>query len=117
MCINCMRFFQLTLNHFIRAVLSKFTIFIECVDIDFIFEPNKTYVLIFILREQFSDVRYYFHIVKFILFIRIIRQEHVSSTDINFAQHLINSFIVFSSWKSRKSRSDLLYLSTIVEFI
>ena len=34
MCINCMRYFQLTLNLFICAVLNKFTIFKECVDID-----------------------------------------------------------------------------------
>ena len=38
MCINRMLYFQLTLNHFIFAVLSKFTIFNECVDIDFICE-------------------------------------------------------------------------------
>ena len=35
---NRMLYFQLTLNNFIRAVLSKFTILNECVDIDFICE-------------------------------------------------------------------------------
>ena len=38
-------------------------------------------------------VKYYNHLIKYILFLRIIRQDFVSKPDLEIAQLLINSFV------------------------
>ena len=51
------------------------------------------YPLIYILQNQFQDRRYYYHIVKYILFLRLLRQDYVSDIDIANSQRLIDSFL------------------------
>ena len=51
------------------------------------------YLLIYILQNQFQDKRYYHHLIKFILHLRLLRQDFVSVIDIENSQILIDSFL------------------------
>ena len=57
------------------------------------FRTLGNYALIYILQNEFQDVRYYNHLVKYILFIRLLRQDFVSDIDNSNSQILINSFL------------------------
>ena len=49
--------------------------------------------MIYVFRNVFLNTEYYYHLVKFILFLRLLRQDYVSKLDIGNAKILINSFI------------------------
>jgi hypothetical protein len=53
----------------------------------------SSYVLIYIVKGKFYNENYYFHLIKYLLFLRLIRQELVSKEDLKIAQLLINTFV------------------------
>jgi hypothetical protein len=57
------------------------------------FRSLATYSLIYLLMDKFTDLNYYYNLVKYILFLRLVRQNYVSNEDNQFAQILINSFV------------------------
>jgi hypothetical protein len=57
------------------------------------FRSLSTYSLIYLLMDKFTDLNYYYNLVKYILFLRLVRQNYVSNEDNQFAQILINSFV------------------------
>ena len=57
------------------------------------FRTIAAYPLIYILKDQFSDLKYYYNLIKYILFLRLLRQDFVSETDIQNSYTLINSFL------------------------
>ena len=57
------------------------------------FRSLATYPLIYILQNQFKEKKYYYNLVKYLLFLRLLRQDFVPDIDINNSQILINSFL------------------------
>ena len=45
------------------------------------------------MQNQFQNQRYYYHVVKYILLLRLLRQDYVSDIDIANSQRLIDSFL------------------------
>ncbi len=58
-----------------------------------LYRSQVSYPLIFILKDKFLHVKYYNHLIKYILFLRIIRQDFVSKMNLDIAQLLINSCV------------------------
>jgi hypothetical protein len=52
-----------------------------------------THSLIYILKGKFRNKQHYYNLVKYILFLRLLRQDYVSESDNKIAQLLIDSFI------------------------
>ena len=51
-----------------------------------------SYALIYIVKGKFYNKNHYYHLIKYLLFLRLIRQQIVSKQDLEIAQLLINSF-------------------------
>jgi hypothetical protein len=54
------------------------------------FRALATYSLIYIMQGQFTNQRYYYNLVMYLLFLRLVRQDFVSETDNSMAQILID---------------------------
>ena len=49
---------------------------------------------IYVFKDQWEhDRKYYYHLIKYILFLRLLSQDYVSNDDIENSQALINSFV------------------------